>query len=114
MEHSNNSNKQVELVQHFTPKKPAYCPDDLVWLDTDDKWKTLVKQRLQHGGLADYNYKISSSETCQISAIETKEVKANLNYIMCRVDANYDSDNDLTLSNTEETVWSIHVDFATM
>ena len=113
-EQSNNANKQVELVQHFSPIKKFYCPDDLVWLDTDDKWQTLVKQRLQHGGLADYNYKISSSETCQISTIETQEVKANFKYIMCQVDVNYDSNNDLTLSNTEETVWSIHVDFAPM
>jgi hypothetical protein len=110
-DNTQNSNKQVELVQHFDPKKKAFCPNDLVWLDSDPRWKMLIKQRLE-GEIKDYNYKISSSETCQMSTNETNEVKANFEYMMYKVNANYSSSTDKTFSNTEDTEWSIHVEFA--
>lgn len=105
-----NYGQQVELVQHFAPKKKAYCPNDLIWLDSDPEWRRLIKQRLQ-GGFMEYNYKISSSETCQMTTNETNEVKANFEYIMYKVNANYDSSTDQTFSKTKETEWAIHVEF---
>ena len=105
------SNQQVELVQNFAPKKKAYCPDDLIWLDTDPAWQMLLKQRLE-GGIMEYTYKISSSETCQISTSEMESVKANFEYIMIKANGEYNANTDKTFSSNEETEWSIHVEFA--
>lgn len=107
----NSYGQKVELVQRFSPKYQAYCPNDLVWLDSDPQWKMLVKQRLE-GGIMEFNYKISSSETCQMSSNETNAVKANFEYMMMKINGSYDSSTDRTFSNSEETEWSIHVEFA--
>ena len=106
-----SSHQQVERVQHFDPKKKAYCPDDLVWLDSDPAWKDLIKQRL-NGNMLDYTYKISSSETCQMSSNEKDEVKANFEFMMVKVNGSYNSEKDTTFSSSKETEWSIHVEFA--
>lgn len=106
-----SSHQQVERVQHFDPKKKAYCPDDLVWLDSDPAWKDLIKQRL-NGNMLDYTYKISSSETCQMSSNEKNEVKANFEFMMVKVNGSYNSEKDTTFSSSKETEWSIHVEFA--
>ena len=106
-----SSNQQVELVQNFTPKKKAYCPDDLIWLDSDPAWQMLLKQRLE-GGIMEYTYKISSSETCQMSTNEMESVKANFEYMMVKANGSYDVSTDKTFSSNEETEWSIHVEFA--
>lgn len=108
---SRGNRQQVERVQHFDPKKKAYCPDDLVWLDSDPAWKDLIKQRL-NGNMLDYTYKISSSETCQMSSNEKDEVKANFEYMMVKVNGSYNSEKDTTFSSAKETEWSIHVEFA--
>lgn len=108
---SRGFHQQVERVQHFDPKKKAYCPDDLVWLDSDPAWKDLIKQRL-NGNMLDYTYKISSSETCQMSTNEKDEVKANFEYMMVKVNGSYNSEKDTTFSSSKETEWSIHVEFA--
>lgn len=108
---SRGNRQQVERVQHFDPKKKAYCPDDLVWLDSDPAWKDLIKQRL-NGNMLDYTYKISSSETCQMSSNEKDEVKANFEYMMVKVNGSYNSEKDTTFSSSKETEWSIHVEFA--
>lgn len=105
--------QKVELIQRFAPQHQAYCPSNLVWLDSDPQWKMLVKQRLE-GGIMEYNYKISSSETCQMSSNETNAVKANFEYMMVKVNGSYDSSTDRTFSNSEETEWSIHVEFASL
>jgi len=109
----NTLGQKVELVQRFTPQHQAYCPNDLVWLDSDSQWKMLVKQRLE-GGIMEYNYKISSSETCQMSSNETNAVKANFEYMMVKVNGSYDSSLDQTFNHSEETEWSIHVEFASL
>ena len=105
------SNQRVELVQNFAPKKKAYCPDDLIWLDPDPAWQMLLKQRLE-GGIMEYTYKISSSETCQMSTNEMESVKANFEYMMVKANGSYDASTDKTFSSNEETEWSIHVEFA--
>lgn len=110
---SYTSNQQVELVQHFSPKKQAYCPDDLIWLNSDSAWQMLLKQRLE-GGIMEYTYKISSSETCQVSANEMEEVKANFEYIMVKANGSYNAATDNTFSRNEETEWSLYVKFAPM
>lgn len=106
-----SSSQQVELVQNFAPKKKAYCPDDLIWLDSDPAWQMLLKQRLE-GGIMEYTYKISSSETCQMSTNEMESVKANFEYMMVKANGSYDASTDKTFSSNEETEWSIHVEFA--
>ena len=62
----------------------------------------------------EYTYKISSSETCQMSTNEMDSVKANFEYMMVKVNGSYDVTRDQTFSNNEETEWSIHVEFAPM
>ena len=106
-----SSSQQVESVQIFAPKKKAYCPNDLIWLDSDPAWQMLLKQRLE-GGIREYTYKISSSETCQVSTSEMKSVKANFEYMMVKVNGDYNASTDKTFSSNKETEWSIHVEFA--
>ena len=106
-----NYNQKVELVQHFSPIKKPYCPDDLVWFDSDPAWQMLLKQRIE-GGIMEYNYKISSNETCQMTSNEKNEVKTNFGYMMVKVNADFDMSTDQTFSSNEETEWSIHVEFA--
>ena len=108
-----NYSQKVELVQHFSPRKKPYCPDDLVWFDSDPAWHMLLKQRIE-GGIIEYNYKISSNETCQMTSNEKNEVKTNFGYMMVKVNATFDMSTDQTFSSNEETEWSIHVEFAPM
>ena len=108
-----NYSQKVELVQHFSPRKKPYCPDDLVWFDSDPAWQMLLKQRIE-GGIMEYNYKISSNETCQMTSNEKNEVKTNFGYMMVKVNATFDMSTDQTFSSNEETEWSIHVEFAPM
>ena len=49
-----------------------------------------------------------------MSSNETNAVKANFEYMMVKVNGSYDSSTDRTFSNSEETEWSIHVEFASL
>ena len=62
--------------------------------------------------MLDYTYKISSSETCQMSSNEKDEVKANFEYMMMKANGSYNSEKDTTFNSSKETEWSIHVEFA--
>lgn len=41
-----SSKDGVELVQRYSPIKKPFCPEGMVWYDSDPTWQTLVKQRL--------------------------------------------------------------------
>lgn len=103
-------NQSVGLNQRFSPQKYPYCPDDLAWLNTDSTWQMLVKQRLE-GNMLNYHYRISSSETCQMSNSRFDDVKGSFEYMMLSANANYNSKTDTTFSKHEESEWEITVTF---
>ena len=104
-------NQSVDRVQHFHPKKKPYCPDDLIWFDSDPEWKNLVKQRMQ-GSILDYTYKISASQTCMMSTSEKHAVEANVEYIETKVDGHFSKQNERVFRSEDDTEWSIHIEFA--
>ena len=108
---SYSSNQSVEMRQTFTPNRAPFCPDDLVWLKTDANMRELLKQRLEYGTINSYSYKISSSETCQLTNRKALDIKASFEKIMVKVNANYSQSSDTTFNNHEETEWEINVIF---
>lgn len=106
-----SSRRSDDLVQHFHPTKKPYCPDDLVWFDSDPEWKDLVKQRMQ-GSITDYTYKISASQTCMMSTSEKHAVETNVEYIETKVSGHYSKQNDRVFRSEDDTEWSIHIEFA--
>ena len=101
----------VDRVQHFHPTKKPYCPDDLVWFESDPEWKDIVKQRMQ-GSITDYTYKISASQTCMMSTSEKHAVEANVEYIETKVGGRFSDQNNRVFRSEDDTEWSIHIEFA--
>ena len=90
--------QSVDRVQHFHPTKKPYCPDDLVWFESDPEWKDLVKQRMQ-GSIADYTS-------------EKHAVEANVEYIETKVGGHFSNQNNRVFRSEDDTEWSIHIEFA--
>ena len=107
---SYDSSKSVELSRKYDPIKYPYCPDDIEWLRFDPSWQSFVKQRLE-GNALEASMRISSTETISSNVNTIKNVKAAFECIMAKVDANYDSEEDNTFSQTESTEWQISVKF---
>lgn len=102
--------KSVELSRKYDPIKYPYCPDDIEWLRFDPSWQNFVKQRLE-GNTLEASMRISSTETISSNVNTIKNVKAAFECMMGKVDANYDSEEDNTFSQTESTEWQISVKF---
>lgn len=64
----------VELIQQFHPSKYPFCPNDLIWLDSDSTWKSMIKQRL-NGDIRTYSEKITSAEATNISSSQIQGKK---------------------------------------
>jgi len=94
----------------LNPKVKPYCPDDMAWLNTDDSWKSLVKQRLE-GDILTYAKKISSSETIQMSSQLSNSVKSSFGNLMLNINSDYNSTADSTFSRAVHTEWEIIVQF---
>ena len=107
---SYDSSKSVELSRKYDPIKYPYCPDDIEWLRFDPSWQSFVKQRLE-GNTLEASMRISSTETISSNVNTIKNVKAAFECMMAKVDANYDSEEDNTFSQTESTEWQISVKF---
>ena len=107
---SYDSSKSVELSRKYDPIKYPYCPDDIEWLRFDPSWQSFVKQRLE-GNTLEASMRISSTETISSNVNTIKNVKAAFECMMGKVDANYDSEEDNTFSQTESTEWQISVKF---
>lgn len=105
-----SSSKEVMFSTQFNPKKKPYVPEHLDWLEADESWQKLVKQRLD-GNLITYTKKISSSETTNLSSNQKKSIKASFQYLMSKADINYDKNTDRTFSNSTTTEWEISVKF---
>ena len=105
-----SSKDGVELVQRYSPIKKPFCPEGMVWYDSDPTWQTLVKQRL-NGNILSYVEHVSSSETTTVSSSQLMSLKASLGFLVAKASGSYDSKTDKTFSKTEETEWEIDMQF---
>lgn len=107
---STSAKKAHERVQRFAPQYYPYCPKDLVWLDEDNSWRTMVKQRLE-GNILHYSIRISSSEACKMSSNTAREVKTAFNAMVGSLNVNFDNANNFTSSELLDTVWEVSIEF---
>ena len=110
VQNSYSSKDGMEMVQTYFPTKQPYCPDDLVWLDSETSWQALVKQRL-NGNILSYSLHLSSSESVSMTSSKVLSVKASFEYLVTKVSGTYDAKTDKTFSKTEETEWEIDMQF---
>ena len=110
VQNSYSSKDGMELVQTYLPTKQPYCPDDLVWLDSEASWQALVKQRL-NGNILSYSLHLSSSESVSMTSSKVMSVKASFEYLVTKVSGTYDAKTDKTFSKTEEIEWEIDMQF---
>lgn len=109
-QNSYTSKDGMEMVQTYLPTKQPYCPDDLVWLDSETSWQALVKQRL-NGNILSYSLHLSSSESVSMTSSKVLSVKASFEYLVTKVSGTYDAKTDKTFSKTEEIEWEIDMQF---
>ena len=110
VQNSYSSKDGMEMVQTYLPTKQPYCPDDLIWLDSEASWQALVKQRL-NGNILSYSLHLSSSESVSMTSSKVMSVKASFEYLVTKVSGTYDSKSDKTFSKTEEIEWEIDMQF---
>ena len=109
-QNSYSSKDGMEMVQTYLPTKQPYCPDDLVWLDSETSWQALVKQRL-NGNILSYSLHLSSSESVSMTSSKVLSVKASFEYLVTKASGSYDAKTDKTFSKTEEIEWEIDMQF---
>ena len=105
-----SSKDGVELVQRYSPIKKPFCPEGMVWYDSDPTWQTLVKQRL-NGNILSYVEHVSSIETTTVSSNQLMSLKGSFEYLFAKVSGSYDAKTDKTFSKTEEIEWEIDMKF---
>ena len=105
-----SSKDGVELVQRYSPIKKPFCPEGMVWYDSDPTWQTLVKQRL-NGNILSYVEHVSSIETTTVSSNQLMSLKGSFEYLFAKASGFYDAKTDKTFSKTEEIEWEIDMQF---
>lgn len=105
-----SSKDGVELVQCYSPIKKPFCPEEMVWYDSDPTWQTLVKQRL-NGNILSYVEHVSSIETTTVSSNQLMSLKGSFEYLFAKASGSYDAKTDKTFSKTEEIEWEIDMKF---
>lgn len=105
-----SSKDGVELVQRYSPIKKPFCPEGMVWYDSDPTWQTLVKQRL-NGNILSYVEHVSSTETTTVSSNQLMSLKGSFEYLFAKASGSYDAKTDKTFSKTEEIKWEIDMKF---
>lgn len=100
----------MELVQCYSPIKKPFCPEGMVWYDSDPTWQTLVKQRL-NGNILSYVEHVSSIETTTVSSNQLMSLKGSFEYLFAKASGSYDAKTDKTFSKTEEIEWEIDMKF---
>lgn len=105
-----SSKDGVELVQCYSPIKKPFCPEEMVWYDSDPTWQTLVKQRL-NGNILSYVEHVSSIETTTVSSNQLMSLKGSFEYLFAKASGAYDAKTDKTFSKTEEIEWEIDMKF---
>lgn len=99
-----------EFIQQFHPSKYPFCPNDLIWLDSDSSWKSMIKQRL-NGNLLKYSEKITSAETTNISTSQMLGIKGSMSNLLIKANASVDRSIESTFSKTEEKEIIIKIKF---
>ena len=105
-----SSKDGVELVQRYSPIKKPFCPEGMVWYDSDPTWQTLVKQRL-NGNILSYVEHVSSIETTTVSSNQLKSLKGSFEKLFIKASGSYEAKTDKTFSKTEEIEWEIDMQF---
>lgn len=105
-----SSKDGVELVQRYSPIKKPFCPEGMVWYDSDPTWQALVKQRL-NGNILSYVEHVSSIETTTVSSNQLMSLKGSFEYLFAKASGSYDAKTDKTFSKTEEIEWEIDMKF---
>jgi len=105
-----SSKDGIELVQRYSPIKKPFCPEGMVWYDSDSTWQTLVKQRL-NGNILSYVEHVSSTETTTVSSNQIVSLKGSFEYLFAKASGSYDAKTDKTFSKTEEIEWEIDMQF---
>ena len=105
-----SSKDGVELVLRYSPIKKPFCPEGMVWYDSDPTWQTLVKQRL-NGNILSYVEHVSSTETTTVSSNQLMSLKGSFEYLFAKASGSYDAKTDKTFSKTEEIEWEIDMKF---
>ena len=108
---SRNLHSSSERVQKFAPMYAPFIPEDLVWLDTDETWKTMVNQRIK-GNLLHHSIKVSATESSQISSNTAHDVKASFSSMLCKANIHFEYSKTMESCYSEETEWEISIDFA--
>lgn len=99
-----------EFIQQFHPSKYPFCPNDLIWLDSDSTWKSMIKQRL-NGDIRTYAEKITSAETTNISTSQMLGIKGSMSNLLIKANASADHSIETTFSKTEEEEIIIKIKF---
>lgn len=99
----------VELIQQFHPSKYPFCPNDLIWLDSNPSWKSMIKQRLN--GTVYWSETITSAETTSISSSQMQGIKGSMSNLLIKANASLDSSIESTFSKTEEKEIIIKIKF---
>ncbi len=109
----NAQNLQKESVYHFYPSKAPYIPDDIVWLQSDPEWQSLLKLRME-GDLTHYSIRISSRKTMSVSDSRMDSVKAAFNGILTKVNGSVSLQMQQSSRKEEETEWEFNVNFKSL
>lgn len=99
-----------DIIQQFHPSKYPFCPNDLIWLDSDSTWKSMIKQRL-NGDIRTYSEKITSAETTNISSSQMQGIKGSMSNLLIKAHASVDRSIESTFSKTEEKEIIIKIKF---
>lgn len=111
--YSSNERNRMSVTQSFEPSQKPYCPENLSWLDFDNEWKTLVKQRLE-GNMLNYEQVISTKSVVHMSNNQVIDVKAAFENFMVQVSGNYQQTTDSTFDESQETEWKISAVFKSL
>ena len=112
---TNNKEESTRKTQQgrqrlFSPKEKIYVPDGLLWYDSDERWKEIVKLRIHRGILQD-KFLITSEETNLISKEIDAKVKSRFKYFVS-VKGNFYFNEQKVFTQSEEFSQSFYVEFA--
>lgn len=107
---SSQSNVERTLIQKFDPLKKPYVPEGLIWYPEQPKWQRLVESRL-NGNMLEYSEYVSTFDTSFTSSSEADDIKASVQYLWNKLDANASSKVEKEFEQKIETQWRIDVKF---
>jgi hypothetical protein len=100
-DNENELERELNLAFHqkLSPKKAPYIPDGLVWFHKDLNWQRMANQRM-NGSLMSHREVITSKQIESLSSHELTKVNAELNVLLAKVNADYQTD-DISKSMSE-------------